>query len=234
MGDISIIARRLADGHVQYGWSGNGGYFCFAGSRLLEWYQNSEDVEYLFGLGQTACIGRVGSEKGGYSFMETHAPNGRPFWLGNTERDIFSRIAWIDYGYFYDLDHKWYDIIPGPFRIKLPLELMKNKFAEYGYNESDFQRIIGDKVLKYIFNEYRYSHSDFNDFLENEGYDLEKVIKEIEYEGTLSMYELYRKFYKIFAYFDDWVLIKADDDCKNITEIIVRKKEDTHLETCNW
>lgn len=27
MGDVSIIARRLADGYVQYGWSGNGGYF---------------------------------------------------------------------------------------------------------------------------------------------------------------------------------------------------------------
>lgn len=27
MGDVSIIARRLTDGHVQYGWSGNGGYY---------------------------------------------------------------------------------------------------------------------------------------------------------------------------------------------------------------
>jgi len=27
MGDISIIARRLSDRYVQYGWSGNGGYF---------------------------------------------------------------------------------------------------------------------------------------------------------------------------------------------------------------
>ena len=34
MGDISIIARRLDDGHVQYGWSGNGGYFRNVGMRL--------------------------------------------------------------------------------------------------------------------------------------------------------------------------------------------------------
>ena len=27
MGDISIIARRLSDQHVQHGWSGNGGHF---------------------------------------------------------------------------------------------------------------------------------------------------------------------------------------------------------------
>ena len=35
MGDISIIARRLGDGHVQYGWSGNGGYYSMVGARLL-------------------------------------------------------------------------------------------------------------------------------------------------------------------------------------------------------
>lgn len=35
LGDISIIARRLEDGHVQYGWSGNGGYYKVVGVRLL-------------------------------------------------------------------------------------------------------------------------------------------------------------------------------------------------------
>ena len=60
MGDISIIARRLADGHVLYGWSGNGGYFDNVGARLLAWYENLEDVEYLFELGQTRLIGRKG------------------------------------------------------------------------------------------------------------------------------------------------------------------------------
>ena len=36
------------------------------------------------------CSGRVGSENGGCSIMETNAPTGRPFWLGDTEREIFS------------------------------------------------------------------------------------------------------------------------------------------------
>ena len=31
MGDASIIAKLLANGHVQYGWSGNGGYFSMEG-----------------------------------------------------------------------------------------------------------------------------------------------------------------------------------------------------------
>lgn len=65
MGDTSIIARRLRDGHVQYGFSGNGGYFKNVGFRLSLWYQEPDDVEYLFGLGQTKLIGQRGSEKGG-------------------------------------------------------------------------------------------------------------------------------------------------------------------------
>ena len=47
MGDISIIARRLEDGHVQYGWSGNGGYYKVVGVRLLFWYLEQEDVDEL-------------------------------------------------------------------------------------------------------------------------------------------------------------------------------------------
>lgn len=105
MGDISIIARRLEDGHVQYGWSGNGGYYKVVGVRLLLWYLEPEDVEYLFGLGQTALIGKRGSEYGGYRWIETHDLTGEPFWLDCSERSIFSRIVFIDYGYFYDLDH---------------------------------------------------------------------------------------------------------------------------------
>lgn len=52
MGDVSIIARRLESGkRVQYGWSGNGGYYDTVGYRLLSWYNNPEKVEYLFNLG---------------------------------------------------------------------------------------------------------------------------------------------------------------------------------------
>ena len=63
MGDASIIARLLANGHVQYGWSGNGGDFSMVGIRLLLWYQEPKNVEYLFSLGQTSLIGKIGSEK---------------------------------------------------------------------------------------------------------------------------------------------------------------------------
>lgn len=51
--------------------------------------------------------------------METHSLTGEPCWLDQTERMIFSKMAFADYGYFYDIDQKWYYIIPGPFRIKM-------------------------------------------------------------------------------------------------------------------
>lgn len=50
MGDISIIARRLTPELVQYGWSGNGGYYSAVGALLLEEYNKPEMVKYLFGL----------------------------------------------------------------------------------------------------------------------------------------------------------------------------------------
>jgi len=135
MGDVSIIARRLEDGHVQYGWSGNGGYFRNVGCKLLEWYNKPDIIEYLFGLGELSLLGAPGSEKGGFNLFQTHHCTGIPHNLGTTEREIFSRIAFVDYGYFYDLDEKWYYIAPHPFRLKLPLALLQNclKYSEHEF-----------------------------------------------------------------------------------------------------
>lgn len=36
MGDTSIIARRRADGQVEYGWSGNGEYLKMVGIRKVK------------------------------------------------------------------------------------------------------------------------------------------------------------------------------------------------------
>ena len=64
MGDVSIIARRLTNGMIQYGWSGNGGYFSNTGARLLTWYNEKDEtiIDALFALGQLRLIGKPGSE----------------------------------------------------------------------------------------------------------------------------------------------------------------------------
>ncbi len=239
MGDVSIIARRLDNNYVQYGWSGNGGYFKMIAFKLLEWYQDPEDVEYLFELGQTKLIGKRGSENGGYGWFYTHELTGEPFWLGRTERSIFSKIAFIDYGYFYDLDHKWYYVVPGPFRIKMPLELVEQNLDENDF-EFDFIRSVVDKVLRYILNEYREEDPEFRQYMDAAGYTAEDVLKNIidgdsdDKNKRLSDFEFYDKYRKLYDYFDDWILIKSTEDNTAIAKIIVKKKTETHIETCNW
>lgn len=234
MGNISIIARRLKDGHVQYGWSGNGGYFNIVGIRLVLWYKKPEDVEYLFELGQTQLIGQKGSEKGGFSRFESHDLTGEPFWLGTTERSIFSKIMFIDHGYFYDLDNQWYYIIPGPFRIKVPLLLIGRNLDDRNY-EFDYLDKIEDQVLRYILDEYRNTDQEFKEYVEKEGYSVSKIIEDISgRDGRLSVMEFYDKYRKVFKYFDDWVLIKANRNYTKITEIVVKKKNSKHIETCEW
>ncbi len=99
MGDISIIARRLPDAnnnYVQYGWSGNGGYFKNTGMRLMRFYQSPELVDYLFSLGEIKLIGAPHSEKGGYELWLTNEPTGTPHSLGKSETEIFSKMAFVD------------------------------------------------------------------------------------------------------------------------------------------
>lgn len=233
MGDTSIMARRLENGYVQYGWSGNGGHYTMVGDRLLSWYKDPEDVEYLFGLGQTGLIGVKGSEKGGEVWYLTHRLTGEPCYLGKSEREIFSQIAFVDYGYFYDLDHKWYYIIPGPFRIKMPMELVAQNLDEREY-EFDFRRKVTDRVLRHILDEYKEKDEDFSQFLEEKGYNTEDVKKDIDDGGLLDVMEFYHKYRDIFDYFDDWVLVESSEDREEIAGIIVKKKMEKHIETCEW
>ena len=87
-------------------------------------------------------------------------------------------VDFVDYGYFYDIDHKWYYIIPGPFRIKMPLELIKNRLDEEDH-EFDFRDEVGAKVASFILQDYQKYDSAFADFLKNKGYDEETTLEKI-------------------------------------------------------
>lgn len=234
MGDVSIIARRLKDGHVQYGWSGNGGYFRNVGFRLHLWYSKPEDVEYLFGLGQTAQIGKKGSENGGMPWYETHELRNEAFWLGQTERTIFSKIVFIDYGYFYDLDEEWYYIIPGPFRIKIPFWVVEAHLDENDY-EFTFRREIDDKIMRYILMDYPKKDEGFRNLLKEKNLTAEAIMENIMEDDMLSMYHFFDAYHSIFSYFDDWILVKSSmEERDKIAEIVVKKKTEDHIETCEW
>lgn len=232
MGGISIIARRLENGYVQYGWSGNGGNCKTLGARLLEWYCSPDLVEYLFGLGEAAWIGVPHSEHGGYGFMNTHCLTGNSHTLGKSEREIFSKIAYIDYGYFYDLDNKWYYVVPGPFRIKYPLELVANNLNQDFY-EFDFLRESAYKLIKYIFHEYLSNDKELQELIHTHNYNLDMILNELLSE-QFPLRKLFDNYRSIYAYFDDWVVIESDHSYSNITGFKIRKKEVEHIETNEW
>ncbi|MBQ8518617.1 MAG: hypothetical protein IJ455_03290 [Agathobacter sp.] len=232
MGDVSVIARRLKDGHVQHGWSGNGGYFQIVGKKLLEWYVEPEMVEYLFSLGQLNYLGVPNSEKGGFAFMETHSLTGKPHYLGLCEDDMFSKIAFIDYGYLYDVDGRWYYIIPHIICIKIPLELIENNLDDRGY-EFEYRKKIQKEIFTYILNEYREENSEFKTFLEINGYDNEQILQEYK-NKTDVLNEFLSKHQAIRNYFDHWIVVEANEDFTEINGFRLKKRAERHIETSEW
>ena len=236
MGDISIIARRLESGkRVQYGWSGNGGYYDTVGYRLLSWYNNPEKVEYLFNLGQLGNIGKPGSENGSETVINTHYFTNEPHWLGKSEREIFSKIAFVDYGYFYDLNNTWYYVIPGPFRIKIPLLYISQHLDEKGYEFKECDK-IDYKLVEYILNEYYLSDTLFQNIIkEKYPQGIDKIRSEVFSKNKKHCYLLWDNYREIFDYFDDWVVVKTSEDKKEITGFLIKKKqEEERIETINW
>lgn len=228
MGDTSVIARRLSDKYVQYGWSGNGGYFSTVGARLLTWYNTPDEVEYLFGLGQLKHLWKPHSEEYASDVYRT-VQDGIPHWVAPSERWIFSKIAFVDYGYFYDADQTWYYVKPGPFRLKLPLTLVAENLDDRFY-EFSFLEKVEHLVLDEIFSERR------AECLKRSGHDavtLQKIRENLAQEDY-PLYQLWDHHKSVFDCFDDWILIQPDDSGKNIGEIILHPKEDSHTETIFW
>ncbi len=231
MGGISIMARRLTGGWVQYGWCGNGGYFTTIGCRLSEWYKDPDDVDYLFDLGQTHWIGKKGSEEGGYNFYDSHHPADEPCWLGKSEKDVYKKLACIDFVYFYDLDNKWYYIIPSRFNVKVPFGLMENALEDK--DEFDFRDELMKKTLEYMFTEYKNDNADFANFLKENNYDADEVLnKSLNFRYIFSDFS--KEYRKIYEYFDEWVVIKTNENETVVKKIVLRKKEEKHVETCEW
>lgn len=234
MGDVSIIARRLSDKYIQYGWSGNGGYFRYTGNTLLNYYDDPDLVEYLFGLGQVSSLWEPYSEETDRVFKTR--PTGQAHWVGNSERWMFSKIAFIDYGYFYDSDNIWYYVEPGPFRIKMPLTLVAQNLSEENGYEFEFLTGVEHMVIDRIVNHWYRTSEDFRAYLLGKGYDKEKVV-EMAAKLAAENHPVYRLFdwYKpVFDYFDDWIVVRATEDGAEVKEIVMRKKEKPHVETIFW
>lgn len=237
MGDISIIARRLKDGHVQYGWSGNGGYFRSVGVKLLAWYDTPEMVEYLFSLGELELLYEPHSES--TSRMIRNRPTGIPHNLGLTEREIFSRIVFIDYGYFYDLDGQWYEVFPGRFRIKIPLEEVGLFLLDQGDSyEYTLKNMLEARVLQEIAGHWFEEDPAFRSIALEHDFDPKSVLeiaeKTLNSRGAENDPYIYLDDKRwLTEYLDDWVVFRGTDTPDQM-QIQMRRKETPRIETIDW
>lgn len=232
MGDTSIIARRLSDQYVQYGWGGNGGVYFPMGEILLEYYDDPDAVKYLFNLGQLAHVWYPHSEETGSVF--SNRPTGQPHWVGESEREIFSQIAFVDVGYFYDSDHIWYYVMPGPFRIKLPLSLVGANLNE-DRREFDFlgkvELAVMDRVAEMCRTDPTIGERLAAKNLESTV--LDPVLEELKGERW-PIQAFWEKHKAVFDCFDDWAVIRPDESEKNVGEILLKPKPEPRIETILW
>lgn len=248
MGDTSIIARRLQDGHIQFGWSGNSGYFRSVGVVLLTDYNTPEKVEYLFGLGQLSSIWHPKTELTNDEIRTK--PTGKPHYLTDSEEKIFRQILFVDYAYFYDADQTWYYINPGFFTTKIRLEDVWHYIEQTG-NQFEFTFIhqIEGCILREILGSWYSKDPGFRRYANLYGLDDvldRKSLEELDellhpddddmesgYALADYVYDFYRGYKQLFDYFDRWVVVKPVKGLQ-IGKILVRKREKKHLETIEW
>lgn len=197
MGDVSVMARRLPDGRIEYGWSGNGGYFRSVGKMLLL-YDTDELADELFCLGQLSDVGFPHSEHGLLPEYMRNSPIGSLMYHGDSERCMFDRIVCIDYGYFRELDGEWYSVRPGPFCIKMPLHLVKNHLDDCGF-EYDFFRATEAKIMDYMLTDFVAEHEDFRVCLSDEGITSEHIHEQLS-GFDYPLYDLCRNYSHIAAF----------------------------------
>lgn len=253
MGDVSIIARRLKDGHVQFGWSGNGGYYKTVGWAIEKWYTTPEMVEYLFGLGQLELLVNPLTDKDQHPWYHT-TPAGEPHYLGTCEDDIFSKIMFVDYAYFYDTDGHWYYICPGFFRLKLRLDDVRNYLEQSGKEmEFDYLHTIWGYIIREILTTWYQGNPDFNRFAQRHGLDdektrallkdLDKLLYRAERNGDIDedvfhelaqfAFSFHNGFRSICDYFDKWVVMEPAEET-GYGKLLIRKKENPRKETIDW
>lgn len=243
MGDISVIARRLSDKHVQHGWSGNGGYLRVVGARLWNEYNTPEMVEYLFSLGQLRELGAPGSEKSKdnnpWAYKTT--PKGEPHWVATTELDMFRKICFVDHAYMYDSDETWYYFVDGMLKIKLPLETALYNMAEHGDISHEFRLHLERTTFDTIQREWYESDTPFREYAINLGYDEQRMAalgQELsQVEDSLFDYEsrdLLDSLKMLYQFFEYWAVGIPDETRKTISGVILMPKSDQHIETIHW
>ena len=105
-------------------------------------------------------------------------------------------------------------------------------------DEGEYAAEVLEKIVLYVLTEYAQENPEFAAFVEEDGFSLEAILENIREENLLSsLYAscfFFKRYGRLFRYFDDWVVIKTNEDDTEITDIVVKKREAKHIETCYW
>ena len=118
----------------------------------------------------------------------------------------------------------------------MPLELIGNHLDENSY-EFDFIGTDVETLVIQKIHEIYQTDKTLQDRLNAEGIDgaqFEAAIEDCLAQESHPVYRLYEKHQRIFKQFDDWALIKANGDNTDITDVIMKLREEQHIETINW
>lgn len=113
--------------------------------------------------------------------------------------------------------------------VKLPLALVEENLDDRSF-EFSFLRQVEHLVLDEMFGG-RYAQCLATSGLSPD--ELQKI------QGTLAqdeqpLYQLWDRYRSVFQCFDDWILVRADGSGKNIGDIILHARGDSHRETIFW
>lgn len=181
MEQISVIARRLKNGLVQYGWSS--GSREEIGRRLMRFYRSPERIDGLFELGKAR--------------------------LCRSEQDIFCRKKEAVNAFFCEADGSWYDVYRGPFHIKVPLELILCGMDQKGCKAVDCLGVLEKGLIEYMLLEYLIRDEIFEALVRKNSGDAGGLL-EMLLSCERPMAALYRMKW-LYCYFDHWAEVFADD-----------------------
>ncbi len=232
MGTPGYIVRRLSPEYIQYGYCGQSGYYSISGERLLEWYNDPDIMDYLFGLGQLSLIGKPGSERGGEPFMYSNIPTGEPHYVGRDETDPFHNY-FMDYCYFFDNDNTWYCILPRGFLIKVPLRYIANHADEEGMTQ-DVEHELGKSAAEYILREFIPQDKELSDLIAAHEKPYEETAQAI-LADAYPLTRLNKVYYDLYKVLDPFIVMKTDEENMQITRILMKKKQSgKRIQTIDW
>lgn len=145
-----------------------------------------------------------------------------------SERELFSLDNGLDTIVLSEEDDK-YIVHLGLFIEKLPFDNASEKIKS---GEEAFWKEVEKNIINYILTDYYNKDEGFKEFVFKNNYDVQAIREELE-KSDEYVTAFCDSFYSLTDYFDSWAVINTDDK-GDINKIILRPKEDKHIETINW